>query len=331
VEAIASNRKDLHAGPHGRPNHEQALMTRTPVRALLVGPAHQARWVRRLFSAQGPKEIRLAHAINFETAAEHLARGGVDVMLLDLGPEERQVRTLIRAAHDAAPGVPLIVLDETQNEALAVDALQRGAQDFLDKASLSRAMLARALRFAIERHRLQTALRSLSLLDELTGLHNRRGFLALAEQHLLLLRRRGAALLVFVDLDGLKGINDMHGHLEGNRALMEAANVLRSCFREADILARIGGDEFCVLMTDTREDSSDHVRQRLQKRVDQTNALEDRQFRLSLSVGIAEVQTVHQPSVEEMLSLADALMYEQKRDKKTRAGVRVFDKQHSQA
>lgn len=304
-------------------------MTRTPIRALLVGPAQEAQWVRKLLDTQGPKEIRLAHAGSFETAAELLSRGGVDVMLLDLGPEERQVRTLIRAAHDAAPGVPLIVLDETHNEALAVDALQRGAQDFLDKAGLNLAMLARALRFAIERHHLQTALRSLSLLDELTGLQNRRGFLALAEQQLRLLRRRGAALLVFVDMDGLKAINDVHGHLEGNRALMEAANVLRSCFREADILARIGGDEFCVLMTDACEDSADRIRRRLQKRVDQTNALTDRQFRLSLSVGIAEVQTVHQPSVEEMLNLADALMYEQKRNKRSRAGAGPFDKQHT--
>jgi two-component system cell cycle response regulator len=183
--------------------------------------------------------------------------------------------------------------------------------------------LARSLRYAIERHRLQRTLQILSLIDDLTGLHNRRGFLSLAEQQLRMILRKGSGLLVFVDLDDLKSINDTHGHLEGNRALTTTANILRACFRQSDILARLGGDEFCVLMTGPCEDSAQQVRDRLQQRVDISNALSESRFHLSLSVGIADVPAVRQPPLEELLRLADALMYEQKRNKPAHSSGKI--------
>ena len=196
--------------------------------------------------------------------------------------------------------------------------LRQGAQDFLDKEHLDRSALVRALRYSIERHRLQKNLQNLSLMDDLTGLYNRRGFLALAEQHLRMIQRKGAALLIYLDLDDLKLINDSYGHLEGNRALIVTANVLRACFRQSDILARLGGDEFCVLMTDAAQDSAQQVRKRLQQRADFINALSSWNFRLSLSVGIADVPVVHQPSLDQLLRVADTHMYEEKRKKQLR-------------
>jgi len=201
---------------------------------------------------------------------------------------------------------------------LAVEALRQGVQDFLDKEHLDHHALVRALRFSIERHRLQKNLQNLSLLDDLTGLYNRRGFLALAEQHLRMIQRKGAALLIYLDLDDLKLINDSYGHLEGNRALIVTANVLRACFRQSDILARLGGDEFCVLMTDAGQDSAHQVRKRMQQRADFINALSSWNFRLSLSVGIADVPVVHQPSLDHLLRIADTQMYEEKRKKRLR-------------
>ena len=141
---------------------------------------------------------------------------------------------------------------------------------------------------------------------------------ALAEQHLRMIQRKGAALLIYVDLDDLKMINDSYGHLEGNRASIVTANVLRACFRQSDILARLGGDEFCVLMTDAGQDSALQVRKRLQHRQDFINALSSWNFRLSLSVGIADVPAVHQPPLDQLLRTADAQMYEEKRRKRLR-------------
>ncbi len=238
-------------------------------------------------------------------------------MLLDLGSRP-QGRAIVQAARAAAPDMPMVVLTESEDELLAVEALREGVQDFLAKERLDRPTLVRVLRYSIERHRLQRNLLNLSLIDDLTGLYNRRGFLALAEQHLRMIQRKGAALLIYLDLDDLKLINDSCGHLEGNRALIVTGNVLRACFRQSDILARLGGDEFCVLMTDAGQDSAQQVRKRLQERADFINALSSWRFRLSLSVGIADVPVVHQPSLDQLLRIADAQMYEEKKKKQLR-------------
>jgi diguanylate cyclase (GGDEF)-like protein len=102
------------------------------------------------------------------------------------------------------------------------------------------------------------------------------------------------------------------------------ANVLRASFRQSDIRARMGGDEFCVLMTDAGQDSEPQLRKRLQERSDFINALSSWRFRISLSMGIAEVPVVHQPSLEQLLRLADASMYSEKRDKQIRGDDPAF-------
>ena len=285
------------------------------IRILLVSEDREARRLRDLLESQSSSEFRITHVHGIEPAAECLSTEGADVLLLDIGPDQARGRAIVQAATAAVPSVPTVILSESESESLAVESLQQGAQDFIAKERLDRATLARSLRYAIERHRLQRTLQSLSLIDDLTGLHNRRGFLALAEQQLRLIQRKGTALLVYVDLDDLKTINDNHGHFEGNRALIGTADILRATFRQSDILARIGGDEFCVLMTDAMHDSALQVRKRLQQRVDYINALTAWRFRLSLSVGIADVPAVRQPALEELLRLADVLMYEQKRSK----------------
>jgi two-component system cell cycle response regulator len=306
-------------------------MSGEPIRILLVSEDREARRLRELLESNGSSQFRIIHFRGIEPATERLTLEGADVLLLDIGPDQSRGRAIVHAATAAAPGLPTVILSDSESESLAVESLQQGAQDFLAKGRLDRQALSRSLRYAIERHRLQRTLQSLTLIDDLTGLHNRRGFLALAEQHLRLIQRKGSALLVYVDLDDLKMINDTHGHLEGNRALVDTANILRACFRQSDILARLGGDEFCVLMTDAGHDSALQVRKRLQQRIDFTNALTPSRFRLSLSVGIADVPVVRQPPLEELLRLADALMYEQKRSKQAHASAPTSLKQPTTA
>jgi diguanylate cyclase (GGDEF)-like protein len=271
-----------------------------------------------LLDTEDSTQFHIAHVADLELAAERLSSDPADVLLLDLGSKQRQARAFVQAARAAAPDTPMVVLAEREDELLALESLRQGVQDFLDKERLDRPALVRALRYSIERHRLQKNLQYLSLIDDLTGLHNRRGFLALAEQHLRMIQRKGAALLIYLDLDDLKLINDTYGHPEGNRALIVTANVLRACFRQSDILARLGGDEFCVLMTDAGQDSAQQVRKRLQQRTDFINALSSWNFRLSLSVGFAEVPVVHQPPLDQLLRIADEHMYEEKRNKQLR-------------
>lgn len=288
------------------------------IRILLVGEAKDACRVRGLLDTKDSGNFHIAHVPDLSLAAERISTDPTDVLLLDLGSNQESCRECVQAARAAAPDVPMVVLAEYEDELLAVDSLRQGAQDFLSKDRLDRTALVKSLRYSIERHRLQKNLHDLSLRDDLTGLYNRRGFMALAEQHLRILQRKGAALLIYLDLDDLKLINDSHGHLEGNRALIVAANVLKACFRQSDILARLGGDEFCVLMTDAALDSAEQVRKRLQARTDFINGLSSWNFRISLSVGIADVPTILQPPLEQLLRTADVQMYEEKRQKQLR-------------
>jgi diguanylate cyclase (GGDEF)-like protein len=161
-------------------------------------------------------------------------------------------------------------------------------------------------------------LRALSLVDELTGLYNRRGFLTLATQQLKLCdRSMRSALLVFVDLDGMKRINDELGHEYGDVALVETASVLRQCFRYSDVVARLGGDEFVVLAVEADPPSVEGVTERLYEKLAEMNARPERKFELKFSVGIAPYDPSKLEMVEEVLARADGLMYEQKRLRKS--------------
>ena len=167
-----------------------------------------------------------------------------------------------------------------------------------------------------ERKRMEEKLHALSLKDELTGLYNRRGFLALAEQQLRLSERTKKRMhLYFVDLDGLKYINDEMGHEAGDATLMEAANLFKKAFRESDIIARIGGDEFAVLAVDTEETTPEVMISRLQKVLDTRNAEKGRRYKIRISIGIASYDPENPCSLDKLISRADESMYQQKRSK----------------
>jgi diguanylate cyclase (GGDEF)-like protein len=161
---------------------------------------------------------------------------------------------------------------------------------------------------------------NLSYIDELTGLHNRRGFLLFARAQLdagALARR--PMLLIFVDLDGLKHINDQLGHSAGDRALVDTATVLKSTFRERDIVARMGGDEFVVLVTDSSAVREVDLLARLAGRLAALNARAGREFQLAFSTGVAAFDPAAPESLEELLSEADSRMYLDKRRRKDAA------------
>jgi diguanylate cyclase (GGDEF)-like protein/PAS domain S-box-containing protein len=168
-----------------------------------------------------------------------------------------------------------------------------------------------------ERKRQEEALRALSLIDELTGLYNRRGFMTLATQQLKIARRGHRELvLLFVDMDDFKEINDTFGHREGDVALNRAAGILKKTFRDSDIIARMGGDEFVVLATDTVADGSEIVINRLRRELSERNAMDGFPYRLSFSVGAARFDPLAPPTIEELLATADAMLYDQKRHKR---------------
>lgn len=176
----------------------------------------------------------------------------------------------------------------------------------------------------VQLEKAQVSLERLAWIDELTGLHNRRGFLIAAEQSAKLAQRTQKTFsLVFVDLDGLKKINDTFGHAEGDRAIADAALVLRDSFRHCDVLGRLGGDEFAILMVDVNEESATIVRKRLRDKLDKLNASANRTYRVSLSVGMLWCDADQPLPIEVLLSKADALMYEDKRKRNAARGSEI--------
>lgn len=160
-------------------------------------------------------------------------------------------------------------------------------------------------------------LRNISLIDDLTGLTNRRGFMLLAEQQWRVAQRtRKPILLVFADLDGLKDINDRLGHEEGDRAIVDTAEILRETFRGSDVIARLGGDEFVVLATEALASRAEQLTARLESQIQAQNAAVTRPYRLSISVGYVVSAPDAGSSLESLLAAADRAMYCRKRERK---------------
>jgi diguanylate cyclase (GGDEF)-like protein/PAS domain S-box-containing protein len=168
-----------------------------------------------------------------------------------------------------------------------------------------------------DRRKMEKKLQAIALTDELTGLYNRRGFLSLAERQIKLSRRNKTKLLLFfVDLDGMKKINDNLGHEEGDKALISAARVLVQTFRESDILSRMGGDEFAILAVNADTVVLDVLMRRFQKFIDYLNTRKAQKYKLSMSIGYALYDPKHPCTIDELISNADKAMYEDKSRKK---------------
>lgn len=164
-----------------------------------------------------------------------------------------------------------------------------------------------------ELHAAEEQLRQLAMTDDLTGLFNRRGFLANGSRTLHDAVRHGRSAAVFyVDIDGLKGINDQHGHDAGSSLIKAAAEALKNSFRAADVLARIGGDEFVALVIVPPDDITT-ITNRLMWHLDKFNTGASLPYELALSIGVAHFDPQRSDSLESLISDADAAMYRHKR------------------
>lgn len=292
-------------------------MHREPIDILLVedNPG-DVRLVEVMLGESETDHFRIVHVSTVRDALDRLSNHArtPDAVLLDLTlPDESGLETLRRVLAAAGPA-GVVVMTGVGDEDLGVAALKAGAEDYLVKGQVDGRALRRSLRFAIERHGMRLDLVNKSIKDDLTGLYNRRGFLVLAEQQIKVARRSGTSFLVlFVDLDDLKDINDTFGHSEGNRALAEAAEVLRASFRQSDIVARLGGDEFAALAIASTGSDEAAIRSRLRAALATVNAKPDRAYPLGFSVGVLPSSTDGVASMEELLARADALMYAEKK------------------
>lgn len=222
------------------------------------------------------------------------------------GPSERDLEGLLSGALLASDKELGSIVREVDQISKAL-RLQAGDPQAL-RVAVHPAVWSAVRHVIVERE-----LRYLALTDDLTCLYNRRGFFAAATQHLKLARRNSqSSLLLFCDVDNLKKINDSFGHKEGDLALVRTADALEEVFRDSDILARLAGDEFAVLVLEASNEDEAVIFSRLEKALKKSNAGESR-YELSLSVGVARFDPQNAVSLGELMELADKDMYEQKR------------------
>jgi diguanylate cyclase (GGDEF)-like protein len=267
-----------------------------------------------IVSLLSPKGHQCVTANNGREALDKFMETKFDALITDIVMPEMDGITLTEELSKHYQNLPVMVMTGYTEEYSAETAIASGAREFINKPFSISEFLIRFDKMMRD-HEGEEALLALSLIDELTGLYNRRRFFVLTDQYLKLsVRTKKRLLLLFIDMDNLKWINDHHGHNEGDQALIDLANILKKTFRESDIIARIGGDEFVVLSESTDE-NGEIVLTRLYENIKDHNAKGSRCYTLSISVGTTQFDPKYPISIDELLSKADALMYAQKRKK----------------
>jgi len=284
-----------------------------PVRVLLIedNPRHAQLLEDMMGTAgvafAGAAPYELTHADRLSKGLECLARGGIDLVLLDLSLPDAQGLEPIMHVRERNPDVPVVALTGANEGDLAAQALQAGAQDYLTKGRMSGAALARSVRYALRLNRLEEALRSRSLTDGLTGVHNRRGFVALAEPHMKLARRmKGRFLVMSADVTDLGEINRVAGYDEGDHVLRETAEMLKRTFRDSDLVARLEGSAFVVLAADAPMENRGIIAGRIGQQVRAFNAMTLRNYTLGITTGFAQFDPTNlTASISDLMATAD--------------------------
>jgi two-component system, cell cycle response regulator len=301
-------------------NKQLRLYDVTPARdgrlrvLLLEHKEADAKLMVNLIQKGGRGKVEIVWASSFADALMEMRKQPFDAMLLDLFAPDSEGIEAIRRVSDRAD-IPIIALTKESDDGSGIDALLAGAEDNFVKEHVNSHNMVRAIEYAIARHRRIGELHALSLVDELTGIYNRRAFMTLGDHQLKIARREHAAVtLAFADLDGLKAINDQCGHMWGDFALKDIASILKNTFRECDVIARIGGDEFAILWISHAPLSSEALQSRLKLGVEAHSAADPRPYRLSLSIGFSHYSAGFTESLEDMLFETDRRMYAEKRN-----------------
>ena len=244
-----------------------------------------------------------------------------DLVFSDLKITDSSGLDTVRGLVADAGDIPIVILSGNSDEDLAVRALQLGAQDYLLKEEQSVRTVRRVVRYALERHVLQSTLKKQAFEDALTGAANRRRLQKDLKRTLTLLERgtREPAALLMLDLDNFKIVNDSLGHDRGDELLVSVYRAMLSCARTSDVVARLGGDEFAVLLQEVS--SLEHavsVARRVLEKVDLCTRL----FHPEVSASIG-VTVTYGEDIDSLMRRADGAMYEAKQGGKSRVRARL--------
>jgi diguanylate cyclase (GGDEF)-like protein len=281
--------------------------------------ALDARLIGAHLRAEAQGTYALVHVDRLWMALDELVTGDVDCVLLDLSLPDADRLEALTALQLAHPDVPVIVLSGFDESTLGAQAVQAGAQDYLNKSEADGRQLWRAIRYAVERKRAELLLRFQSLHCALTGLPNRVLFIDRLEVALTRLARKpGLVAVLFLDLDGFKWVNDSLGHDAGDEVIVEVARRLDAILRAYDTAARHGGDEFLIL-TETEHGAEDVslLAERIREALAAPFRLGGTDVHITASIGVTYTDDPTS-SAAGLLRDADAAMYRAKRTGKDR-------------
>lgn len=263
-------------------------------------------------------------AESMKTGLELISQNHFDVILLDLGLPDSQGLASFEAVHGAFPDKPVVVLSGSTDQKLALEAVQSGAQDYLVKGPTGWEIASRAIRYAIERKRMEERLHFLATHDALTGLPNRTLFHDRLTHAIEISQRLSSGknekwelAIMLLDLDNFKAANDTYGHLQGDLLLQAVTKQLRKCVRASDTVARMGGDEFTLIFENVSgEDDSAGLARKVLAAFDRPFEFGEHELEMTASIGISLYPRDGQDA-QVLLSRADIAMYRAKRTRNT--------------
>ena len=278
--------------------------------------------VKEMLGRDQQFSYRLHHATCLCKTIEILHAVHIDVVLLDLNLEDSRGIETVEKVVSVETEKPIVVLTGLNEDHVGRAAIKAGAEDYIPKTHANTHSVTRAIAYAIERHRLMLELRRRADEDPLTKIPNRGAFFrkldTLVEQ-----AKRSTLNIAFVmiDLDDFKLINDRYGHRAGDAVLVEVSQRLLQNLRRSDSLARFGGDEFVMLMTNYQDRAQ--LATVLEKKRQQLSepfslAIDNKHLSLRVSASIGAVEWCGEATAEALVAKADAKMYESKEQGKGR-------------
>jgi len=314
---------------------DQEKLARPDLKVLLVEDDREFADILRIrLGKEKNPRLEITCLPTLRQALEALTGKDWDLILLDLMlPDSSGIQTFT-TLYSQARHTPVVIMSGLDNDDLAIDAVRKGAEDYLVKGEINSRLLLRVIHHAMDRHRIREKLASvterlresnlrletMSLLDPLTELYNRRGLQQALKWELQILFREGGKLMVlFLDIDDFKKINDSLGHPVGDVLLREIAQKIRDSVRSSDHVARIGGDEFILLLPKTPFGEGLHLAERLRSVISNTTLVisEKESLRITASFGLTKVPA-HTASVDDLLAISDPFLRQSKREGKNR-------------
>lgn len=268
-----------------------------------------------LHSDVGYGQFDIVHVSSLRDALKELNTCSYDTVLLDLNLRDVQGIDSVSVIKEENPDIPVVVISGVDSDSIALNAIDCGAQEYLAKGHCSGRVIRHAIHSSIKRKAVERELFKQANFDELTGLSNRRFFLEYLQRTLDKANRwNRSEVILFLDLDRFKNVNDHHGHEFGNAVLREAAARMIRSLRSCDIIARYGGDEFVILL-DSRSDNcqmtAKKIAEKIIARVNKPFDINGTRVQLSSSIGIAIYPTCGL-NCEDLIKNADSAMYQSK-------------------